>query len=108
MVCQPSAQLSGRERVSLLSGLPASTLSALSLACLPLPQESRTLSQAQMRWISSSETFILGTFADGPDGGADASNRGGNPGFVQATDERTVVFPDYKVTVAPGLSKADR
>lgn len=50
-----------------------------------------------MEWISSSETFILGTFADSSDGGADASNRGGNPGFVQAVDESTVVFPDYKV-----------
>lgn len=50
-----------------------------------------------MEWISSSETFVLGTFAEGPNGGADASHRGGNPGFVQAVDERTIVFPDYKV-----------
>lgn len=50
-----------------------------------------------MELIGSSPTFILGTFADGPNGGADASNRGGNPGFVQALDESTIVFPDYKV-----------
>lgn len=52
-----------------------------------------------MELISKSETFILGTFANGLDGGADASNRGGNPGFVQAVDDSTIVFPDYKVSL---------
>ncbi|CAM9896778.1 unnamed protein product, partial [Choristocarpus tenellus] len=57
---------------------------------------STVLSQVQQRWISSAETFVLATYTDGVNGGADASNRGGSPGFVKATDERTIVFPDYK------------
>lgn len=46
---------------------------------------------------------MLGTYAGGQDGGADASNRGGNPGFIKALDERTIVFPDYRVSFAPLL-----
>ncbi len=30
-----------------------------------------------------------------PDGGADASHRGGAPGFVEVVDERTLLIPDY-------------
>ena len=62
-----------------------------------LVQRSATLSEKQRDWIASSDTFTLGTYADGQYGGADASNRGGNPGFVRALDDRTIVFPDYKV-----------
>lgn len=62
-----------------------------------MAQKSATLSREQRDWIDSSATFILGTYADGPNGGADASNRGGNPGFVRALDYHTIIFPDYKV-----------
>lgn len=55
------------------------------------------MSQQQRDWIASADTFTLGTYADGQYGGADASNRGGNPGFVWALDDRTIVFPDYQV-----------
>ncbi|CAN0333623.1 unnamed protein product, partial [Discosporangium mesarthrocarpum] len=65
----------------------------------PLVKRSTSLSEAQRRWVASSDTFILATHAGGGDGGgADASNRGGNPGFVTAPDERTIVFPDYSVS----------
>lgn len=60
-------------------------------------QRSATLSIEQQALIASSTTFIIGTDASGKGGTADASNRGGNPGFVQALDDRTIVFPDYKV-----------
>ena len=30
-----------------------------------------------------------------PDGGADVSHRGGNPGFVRVVDARTLILPDY-------------
>ncbi len=33
--------------------------------------------------------------APSPEGGADASHRGGRPGFVKALDERSLEFPDY-------------
>eukprot|EP00752_Nemacystus_decipiens_P018245 g16373.t1 len=62
----------------------------------PALQRSTTLSEKQRDWIASSDTFTLSTYAVGPYGGADASNRGGNPGFVRALDDRTIVFPDYK------------
>lgn len=67
------------------------------LPCRCARKRSTTLSEKQRDWIASSDTFTLGTYADGEYGGADASNRGGNPGFVRALDDRTIVFPDYKV-----------
>lgn len=62
-------------------------------------QRSTALSKEQRDWIASSATFTLGTYAGGQNGGADASNRGGTPGFIKALDERTIVFPDYKVII---------
>lgn len=67
-------------------------------------KRSTSLSKKQRDWIASSDTFTLGTYAEGQYGGADASNRGGNPGFVRALDERTIVFPDYKVWVGMRFS----
>ncbi len=49
------------------------------------------LSDEQQRFISGVDTFFIGTFADG---NADASHRGGNPGFVQA-NEREICWFDY-------------
>lgn len=53
-----------------------------------------TLSDAQRAWISRADTFFIAT--SHPESGADASHRGGRPGFVQAVDERTVTWPDYR------------
>lgn len=43
--------------------------------------------------IRSADTFFLGT--DNPERGADASHRGGTPGFVRV-DERGLWWPDYE------------
>lgn len=57
------------------------------------PARSRTLSAAQRAWIASADTFFVATAHD--ERGADASHRGGAPGFVTALDERTIAWPDY-------------
>jgi predicted pyridoxine 5'-phosphate oxidase superfamily flavin-nucleotide-binding protein len=43
--------------------------------------------------IKRADTFFIGSFH--PLGGADASHRGGFPGFVHIVDERTLNWPDY-------------
>nr|BBH85450.1 hypothetical protein KTC_02010 [Thermosporothrix sp. COM3] len=54
---------------------------------------SSSLSAAQERWITSTDTFFIATAH--PERGADASHRGGNPGFVHVPDASTLIFPDY-------------
>ncbi len=57
-------------------------------------QMGEVLSAEQRLWIARSDTFFLGT--SGPNGDADASHRGGAPGFVRvAADGRRLIFPDY-------------
>jgi predicted pyridoxine 5'-phosphate oxidase superfamily flavin-nucleotide-binding protein len=53
----------------------------------------RGLTPKQQEWINSADTFFLGTSAALH--GADASHRGGNPGFVQAISGRHIAWPDY-------------
>jgi len=65
---------------------------------LKSPGESRTqisnqLTEAQTLWISQADTFFIASFH--PETGADASHRGGNPGFIQVVDSRQLIFPDY-------------
>ncbi len=52
-----------------------------------------TLTDEQRRLISSSDTFFIASAH--PEGGADASHRGGLPGYVRFLDEDTLAFPDY-------------
>ena len=51
------------------------------------------LSPAQRAWIAAADTFFIASAA--PGGGADASHRGGNPGFVRVRDAVTLEWPDY-------------
>lgn len=51
------------------------------------------LTGAQRRLIAAADTFFLCTFH--PEAGADASHRGGNPGFVRVVDAGRLEFPDY-------------
>jgi predicted pyridoxine 5'-phosphate oxidase superfamily flavin-nucleotide-binding protein len=60
------------------------------------------LTAAQQEWIGSADTLFVASAhpgapdaPDAPDGGADASHRGGFPGFVRVLDERRLVFADY-------------
>lgn len=59
----------------------------------PAPSVSRLLDPAQQSWIANADTFFIGTFH--PQGGADASHRGGFPGFVRVTAGDQIRFPDY-------------
>jgi predicted pyridoxine 5'-phosphate oxidase superfamily flavin-nucleotide-binding protein len=47
----------------------------------------------QQHLIRSADTFFIGT--NHPDGAADASHRGGNPGFVKVDGARSLRWPDY-------------
>jgi uncharacterized protein len=51
------------------------------------------LTPEQQAWIAHSDTLFIASAH--PDGGADVSHRGGNPGFVRVVDARTLIVPDY-------------
>jgi len=54
---------------------------------------SRQLSDGQRAWIEETDTLFIASFH--PEGGADASHRGGQPGFVKTTGPSELDFPDY-------------
>ena len=54
---------------------------------------SAALSARQQSWIRSADTFFIATAHR--EAGADASHRGGEPGFVQVESEAELIFPDY-------------
>ncbi len=56
-------------------------------------QSGTRLDAQQRRWIERAETFFLGTVH--PEAGADASHRGGAPGFVRVTGPRELLWGDY-------------
>ena len=51
------------------------------------------LTEAQQAWIASADTFFVASAH--PEAGADASHRGGLPGFVRVVDAQRLVFDDY-------------
>lgn len=51
------------------------------------------LSTDQIEWVRSADTFFIGSLS--PRHGADASHRGGPPGFVSVTSPTTLSWPDY-------------
>jgi hypothetical protein len=55
--------------------------------------ERERLTAADRRLLTAADTFVIATA--GPDGGADASHRGGTPGFVSVHDDTHLSFPDY-------------
>lgn len=57
------------------------------------PRVARVLTGVQRQWISRADTFFIASHH--PTAGADASHRGGKPGFVHAVDPAKVIFPDY-------------
>jgi len=54
---------------------------------------SHELSDPDREQIARADTFFIAT--DHPDAGADASHKGGNPGFVKVVDSRHLAYPDY-------------
>lgn len=51
------------------------------------------LDARQQDWIAHADTLFIATFD--AEGGADASHRGGQPGFVSVLDAGRLAFPDY-------------
>jgi hypothetical protein len=70
-----------------------STLSRAPGDASPVADERDALSDAQRLWLGAADTAFLASV--GPTGRADASHRGGPPGFLVAIDARRVAFPDY-------------
>ena len=59
----------------------------------PAIRRESVLTVQQQRWIRKADTFFI---ASGhPEGGLDASHRGGNSEFVHVLNERLLVWPDY-------------
>ncbi|MFI8321049.1 pyridoxamine 5'-phosphate oxidase family protein [Streptomyces sp. NPDC085529] len=58
----------------------------------PAVHRGDALTEAQLAAVRAADTFFVATV--GPDG-ADASHRGGNPGFVRAESPRELVWRDY-------------
>lgn len=56
-------------------------------------QRAESLAGNQQRWVAKADTFFMASF--NPETGADASHRGGNPGFVRVLSPKRLVFPDY-------------
>jgi predicted pyridoxine 5'-phosphate oxidase superfamily flavin-nucleotide-binding protein len=63
------------------------------VASTPLVQRQGSLSQDQQRSIREADTFFIATHH--PESGADASHRGGPPGFVRVLNDHHLVWPDY-------------
>jgi uncharacterized protein len=57
------------------------------------PQFGQFLTSKHQDWIKSADTLFVASVH--PQRGADASHRGGNPGFVQILDDRSLRIPDY-------------
>jgi predicted pyridoxine 5'-phosphate oxidase superfamily flavin-nucleotide-binding protein len=57
------------------------------------PLRGRLLTADQRRWVERADTFFIATAH--PEGGADASHRGGLPGFVRVEGASRLLFPDY-------------
>ena len=61
-------------------------------AVRPRALERERMTAADRRLVATADTFVIATA--GPDG-ADASHRGGSPGFVTVRDDAHLRFPDY-------------
>ncbi|WP_028062119.1 pyridoxamine 5'-phosphate oxidase family protein [Solirubrobacter soli] len=59
----------------------------------PTRHAGETLDDAGIELLTRADTAFVAT--RGPDQGADASHRGGNPGFLRVVDPNTVEWPDY-------------
>lgn len=62
-------------------------------ATAPVATDGTELSPAQQRAVRAADTFFVATASDRGD--ADASHRGGNPGFVQVLSPTLLRWPDY-------------
>jgi predicted pyridoxine 5'-phosphate oxidase superfamily flavin-nucleotide-binding protein len=58
------------------------------------PRVSTTLDERQRQFVAAADTFFIASFH--PEGGADASHRGGNPGFVRVLAADRLGFANYR------------
>jgi len=52
------------------------------------------LNAEQRNWIARADTLFIASAH--PENGADASHRGGNPGFIKAISGKKIIIPDYQ------------
>ena len=69
------------------------TLKAPEPQVSPIVHRQTCLVEEQQQWIREADTFFIASHHS--DGGADASHRGGNPGFVRLLSAHRLVWPDY-------------
>lgn len=68
-------------------------VNAVPVSSVPKVNRVMELTSEQQQWIAQADTFFIASFH--PKSGADASHRGGNPGFVRILNASKLVFPDY-------------
>ena len=73
--------------------IQARTYQPVPPAKQPSAIHSEHLTPAQSTFIAQADTMFIASYH--PDGGADASHRGGNPGFIQVINDGLLEFPDY-------------
>jgi len=56
-------------------------------------RQGNLLTKEQQDWVARADTFFVASYHQ--ESGADASHRGGNPGFVRALDTNSLAWPDY-------------
>lgn len=66
---------------------------AAAAAAADPARRAAALDAAHREWIAAADTFFIASAH--PARGADASHRGGAPGFVQVRDAQTLRWPDY-------------
>ncbi len=59
----------------------------------PATVEGAALTETEINWIGHADTFFVSSTS--MDGRLDVSHRGGNPNFVQVTEDGTLKIPDY-------------
>jgi predicted pyridoxine 5'-phosphate oxidase superfamily flavin-nucleotide-binding protein len=65
----------------------------VAVPCLAPAEASAALTEEQRAFVRNANTFFIATRH--PEAGADASHRGGLPGFVEVADDR-IRWPDYR------------
>lgn len=63
------------------------------IAAVPKISTRKALLKRNQDWITQADTFFLASYH--PKRGADASHRGGFPGFVRVVSAEKLIFPDY-------------
>jgi predicted pyridoxine 5'-phosphate oxidase superfamily flavin-nucleotide-binding protein len=76
--------------------IQARTLEVTAELPTPNPQvtQGSHLTTELQTWLEKADTFFVGSYHP-VSGLADASHRGGQPGFIKVQDSKTLVWPDY-------------